>query len=248
VSRFLAAFVLLAVVFLAPPLARAELLATASLDVEMGRQGILVQASPRLIFGGDSGFVVLYDGFQDGLSTAGSPSTAFDLTGDRFSLTKELLTNAQDDFFTPIISTVVNNTPGASSGNGPLPESQLLITTFSRSSGIPDLAGAQIDRITLMFPNPLSSPGSDPNRDGNWTDFIFQPTLSVYGVRPVPEPSTAGLVLCGLIALAFAARAASRRRSSDETPAMVFAEQSAVLTLQPEPTAHRHRRRASLFA
>jgi hypothetical protein len=202
--RFLAALVLLAIALLAPFLARAELLATATLDVEMGRQGIFVEASPRLSFG--DGSIVLYDGFQDGLSTTGSPPTVFDLTGDTFSITKGLLTNGQDDFFTPMISTVINNGPGATAEASPIPESQVLITTFAHLSGVPDLAGAQIDRITLMFPNPLSSPGSDPNGDGNWTDFIFRPTLSVYGVRPVPEPSTAALLLCGLIAMAFVAR------------------------------------------
>lgn len=62
----------------------------------------------------------------------------------------------------------------------------------------PDFAGYEIQSIALKL-NAMTivSPGSNPNGDGNWTDFTIDADLEIYGV---PEPAT--LVMLGMGSLA----------------------------------------------
>jgi hypothetical protein len=88
-----------------------------------------------------------------------------------------------------------------------IPESQFFDSLPPGNNGI-DLGGFTIDYYTLVF-NTLNivSPGSNPNGNGNWTDFSYSATFSVYG-EPVPEPRSSDLfvalgvpgLLCFLIA------------------------------------------------
>jgi PEP-CTERM motif len=63
--------------------------------------------------------------------------------------------------------------------------------TFAARNGI-DLQGFQIGSIGLHVDSlTISSPGSNPNGDGIWTDVFFEGTVTVYAV---PEPSSLGLL------------------------------------------------------
>src|SRR6267142_3555401 len=60
-----------------------------------------------------------------------------------------------------------------------------------------DLIGFQVQRIDLTLNSLVfNSPGSNPNGDGNWTDFNINGTLSFIGI--VPEPSAAAILGTGL--------------------------------------------------
>ncbi len=64
-----------------------------------------------------------------------------------------------------------------------------------------DLHGYQIDAISLRLDSlTLTSPGSNPNRDGNWTDYSASVTLTATG-EAIPEPTTISLVFLGAITL-----------------------------------------------
>lgn len=63
-----------------------------------------------------------------------------------------------------------------------------------------DFHGYQLTSIELYIDSvSFASPGTDPNGDGNWTDFTIARQLRFYGVA-VPEPtSLAGLLIGGLL-------------------------------------------------
>jgi hypothetical protein len=76
--------------------------------------------------------------------------------------------------------------PGAGSESGILP-SKFFASLPPGGNGF-DLAGFNIDYYTLEFTGlTFSSPGSNPNGNGIWTDYTYSATFSVYG-QPVPEP------------------------------------------------------------
>ena len=79
-----------------------------------------------------------------------------------------------------------------------VPESDFFDFLPPGNNGI-DLGGFAIDYYSLVF-NSLNfaSPGSNPNGDGNWTDFSFSATFSVYG-EPIPEPSYCYLTIAGVV-------------------------------------------------
>jgi uncharacterized protein (TIGR03382 family) len=69
--------------------------------------------------------------------------------------------------------------------------------------GTPDLIGKTIHYVQRTVTLTLTSPGSDPNGDGFWTDIEFQTLTQIYGT---PEPTS------GMCALLAAAAVLRRRR------------------------------------
>lgn len=81
-----------------------------------------------------------------------------------------------------------------------------------------DLQGATIDRVTLkVLELTITSPGSDPNRNGVWTEHTFKGILTFEGqgqlpspvdlgageaVGETPEPASLALALCGFVSAA----------------------------------------------
>lgn len=62
-----------------------------------------------------------------------------------------------------------------------------------------DFAGYTIQSIALKINNvTFASPGSNPNGDGQWTDFTVDADLQVYGV---PEPATFALLGLGAVVI-----------------------------------------------
>ncbi len=104
-----------------------------------------------------------------------------------FDFFSSLLTNGKNDAIIVLISCG----GGSASGCGWYES-----TSFQKfvNSPYPDFHGYEITRIDLTINNlAISSPGSNPNGDGIWTDYSLDGTFTVYGV---PEPTT--LFLLGL--------------------------------------------------
>ena len=86
--------------------------------------------------------------------------------------------------------------PGGGGGGAGNTESVI----FPGSNGI-DLEGCTIDSIDLLITDiVLDVPGTNPNSDGNWTDYSFTAQVVVNGTcrkqrPPVPEPATIGILL-----------------------------------------------------
>lgn len=79
----------------------------------------------------------------------------------------------------------------------------------------PDLMGFDITRIEFRLDHiSFDAPGSDPNGNGQWTDFRVSLTFNFHGVAPqqieVPGPGGLGLLGLGLLGLA----AIRQRRSA----------------------------------
>jgi hypothetical protein len=68
-----------------------------------------------------------------------------------------------------------------------------------RTGGSPDLIGYTIEYVERTVTLTLTSPGSDPNGDGNWTDIEFEILTTIYGT---PEPTTGVLAIAGALSLA----------------------------------------------
>lgn len=64
-----------------------------------------------------------------------------------------------------------------------------------------DLRGYALDRIDRTLTLEMRTPGLDPNGDGRWTDFHVSGQYRVYG-HLIPEPSSAALLACAMLALA----------------------------------------------
>jgi hypothetical protein len=124
--------------------------------------------------------------------TVGSPSftTTFS-SGSTFDALALLLTNGQNDSLT---WSMLNYWGGVSTG--PM-ESVFFAGSPYLTNGI-DFAGATIDRVDFSITNQSTSPGTDPNGDGIWTDWKFGIAMDVYGTPAVPEPTSAALVLLAL--------------------------------------------------
>jgi hypothetical protein len=70
-----------------------------------------------------------------------------------------------------------------------------------------DLGGFQIQRIDLTLNSlAFSSPGSNPNGDGIWTDYGWSATVSFIGIIPVPEPNAGAILGSGLLLMLFRRR------------------------------------------
>jgi hypothetical protein len=89
-----------------------------------------------------------------------------------------ILTNGVDDH-----GRVLFSIPAAGSVGGEGSESSYI------KGGIlgnfdPDLSGAEITGLTVVFKRvQIDTPGSDPNSDGNWTDFVIDARVVITG-RP----------------------------------------------------------------
>lgn len=89
-----------------------------------------------------------------------------------------ILTNGTDDF-----TRTSQELPGGGGGSRGRQESNLILGGVTGEYE-PDLAGAEITHALLhMDVVSLDVPGSDPNGDGNWTDYIFASRLVIMG-RP----------------------------------------------------------------
>jgi hypothetical protein len=97
---------------------------------------------------------------------------------------------------------------GASAESG-VPESRFFDFLPPGNNGV-DLGGFAIDYYSLVF-NTLNfaSPGSNPNGDGNWTDYSYSAIFSVYG-EPIPEPSYCYLTIAGVVICVVTAKRQSK--------------------------------------
>ncbi|MGB2987265.1 MAG: PEP-CTERM sorting domain-containing protein [Phycisphaerae bacterium] len=104
-----------------------------------------------------------------------------------------LLTNGTDD--TLRMGTKFRVGSGGSTGEGLASESDWLSEFLA--PGAVDLSGYLIDEITLTVDKlTFDIPGSDPNGDGNWTDWNAEITFNI-----VPEPVTLALLGIGVFTL-----------------------------------------------
>ena len=86
-------------------------------------------------------------------------------------------TNGADDFLT----FQYDGYPSEGGGAGGSTESGFFLGGVT-GEYLPDFTGLQIDYFTLTINTlTLDSPGSDPNEDGNWTDYDIELQIKVYG-------------------------------------------------------------------
>ena len=139
----------------------------------------------------------------DDLGQTFSTITQFDPGFDAFV---DLLTNGDND----MIWLAFGLQPQIYAATGG-PESLIFFDDPDGTAHI-DFQGYEIDQIGFALDRfILTSPGEDPNGDGNWTDHDVQISIVVSGV-PIPEPGVGLLTLQGLVLLA-AARRLTRRCS-----------------------------------
>lgn len=139
-----------------------------------------------------------------GVFQLGSPDQSIIIdSGPLLSDVTAILTNGVDDVFAYNLNSFLAG--GTSAGR---PESLFFAGSPNVQNGI-DFAGSSIEKIELHVINRISSPGSNPNGNGIWTDYYFDVRLDVFGVSPVPEPSSFGLLLTGLTVVSLTQR---RRR------------------------------------
>jgi hypothetical protein len=142
-----------------------------------------------------------------GTYSAGSGNGYLALTsGPEFDFLVNTFTNGIDDSLGYSISTF--SAGGVSTST--VPESVFFNGAPGQKNGI-DLAGSSIGEIDFFVTNNISSPGSDPNHDGIWTDYAFSVNMQVQSVSSVPLPSAIVLLGSGLLTLFPIAR--SRRKS-----------------------------------
>ena len=115
-----------------------------------------------------------------------------------------------DSFFSTAIAPLTNGidetlrmevTSGTGGGDAEGPESSYFGGSLFCLNGI-DFAGQTITSLDLVIDTLRhESPGSDPNNDGNWTEFEYGARFVVNGEVPggvVPEPATLLLFGSGL--------------------------------------------------
>jgi hypothetical protein len=91
--------------------------------------------------------------------------------------------------------------PGGGGRSG-IPEVNFFSYLPPGNNGI-DLGGFDIAYYSLVFTAlEFDSPGSNPNMNGQWTDFSYSATFSVFG-EPVPEPASLTL-LCLILGVLLA--------------------------------------------
>lgn len=130
---------------------------------------------------------------------------------------------ANDPHFTAFVANLsngVNNTigvahvyvPGLSIPWSASVHDEQTFANYPGASGHWDFASTPITRIVMRIDRAVMvSPGSNPNGDGNWTDYNFAHTLLFYS--EVPEPGAVPTAtLCGLAACGVRWRRRRRRR------------------------------------
>lgn len=147
-----------------------------------------VSTSVNVTFSGSTVWAVLV---SDMFTVDSLGNTQSYSSGATFDALVTLLTNGQND----VLSWNVQNYAGGVS-TGVL-ESYYLAGSPHLLNGI-DFAGSSIDHIDLSITNLSTSPGSNPNGDGVWTDWKFNIAMNVYGTPPVPEPEVYAMLLAGL--------------------------------------------------
>jgi len=88
---------------------------------------------------------------------------------------------------------LMNTTPAGGGNNYYAPESSFFSVYPTEWNGI-DFQGYHIDNMSLTVNSiTFNSPGSDPNHNGQWTDYSINTTLTVNG-SVAPEPTTLQLI------------------------------------------------------
>ncbi len=195
-------FVVSAVLFLCASPATATLVSLAQIDasIEGGASLMADKASFGLAYSGLMGTIFYEDTFlfEDilvGMSDVGSTFVASSSSDPDFTRFVSIFTNGTDDG----LSFYAGFGGGFSFGEARLESSWL----GDQVTEEPDLSGYVIEQITLTVNSlALDSPGTNPNRDGIWTDISADCTFTFYGI---PEPSP-------LILLALGSSPLSRRR------------------------------------
>lgn len=138
-----------------------------------------------------------------GPSDVGKTVTHSNETSPEFAYYASMLTSGTDDDL--ILLDLYCPGLGESSGHGGAESDRL--DKFVQTPTA-DFYGYEITEIALTL-NALTfdSPGSNPNRDGVWTDHSYDVTYTIYGI---PEP--ASLLLFGLGALALRSKKISTLR------------------------------------
>ena len=193
-NRVLTFLVSLVVSSLVSP-SHAALLGSGSASIGFGSSVIGGEVAVNLDLGGATIGAHLFSGvFQ-----LGSPDQLVVIdSGSLLSDVTAILTNGVDDVFAHNLNSFLAG--GTSAGR---PESLFFAGSPSAQNGI-DFAGSSIEKIELHVLNRMASPGSNPNGDGNWTDYNFDVRLDVVGVSAVPEPSSIVMMLVGLVVVSLA--------------------------------------------
>jgi hypothetical protein len=125
-------------------------------------------------------------------SDVGETFTQSPVTSPHFDLFASLLTSGTDDFL--IIWVHFPDIVGGSGGTGSL-ESQWLNKFIQTETA--DFYGWQVTEISLTINSlTIDTPGSNPNGDGIWTDYVYDVTFTIYGI---PEPATLLLLAFGML-------------------------------------------------
>jgi hypothetical protein len=176
-----------------PAVVPANTIATAEISNYGGSADIHSSLGLHLIAGG----VDILESFQFTAGDVGKTFTISQAVDNNFNTFIGALTDG--------VSSLVEYSCDINGSSKAAPELRFF-HSLSSSNGI-DLKGQQIDHIELRFNKlELSSPGSDPNRTGVWTDFSFGATVFIVAV---PEPGVATLLASGFIGLLFRGRHAS---------------------------------------
>ena len=112
------------------------------------------------------------------------------VTSPRFDLFASLLTSGTDDLLA-----ILRHFPGVGGAGRESLESYWL-NKFIQTETV-DFYGWQVTEISLIV-NSLAfdSPGSNPNGDGIWTDYVYDVTFTIYGIS---EPATLLLLAFGMV-------------------------------------------------
>jgi hypothetical protein len=183
-------------------LAQAAILGTENFSVSGGSSEIFTNLPIRFTIGPvvfdepapiGGGFAPLFEGIVLTPTDVGQTFTVNEATDPDFDNFVTFLTDGKPDSF------ALEYEPGSFigvSGNGVF-------------GGDLDLIGNTIDSISLQLNTlTISTPGSDPNDDGIWTDYSIDITISVDGQpleeppNKIPEPtSTLGLITFGVLGM-----------------------------------------------
>ena len=151
--------------------------------------GDQVSLSLRIAAQSESPGPTLFEDLLLDESDVGKTFAATAATDPDFGDFAAFLTNGQDDVVT-YSAGVVGGGFGSRDGH----ESNL----YGGQLGSVDAAGIAIDGVELRVDAlSLASPGSDPNHDGNWTDYELDVTVSLVPEAEDPEGLGAALAVLG---------------------------------------------------
>lgn len=167
--------------------------------IEGGTMAIYNQLNAKVYFGGQS---MMGDGdlVFDLILSANSVGQTYTVSsGAQFDQAVQLLTNGINDN----VSYEVDGSPGGGGIGIGSSEAGFFFGDDTGAHGV-DFAGYQINSISLTVNSlNLSTPGSNPNGDGVWTDAKLNATLKI---NTVPVPAAMWLFGSGLLGLTGVAR------------------------------------------